>query len=120
MSDTSPPTPVVVIDKTPNSIIAHVNVKLLDDQELKLLSQLIDQSAGAAASGVSLVVIDLARVQILTSIGLGALVQISNKCRARGQSLKIAAAQPAIRKVFAITRLDRILDLTDSVEAATQ
>jgi anti-anti-sigma factor len=118
MSDAPTSTPVVVIDKNPNSIIAHVNVKLLDDQELKQLSQLIDQSA--AAPGVSMVVIDLARVQILPSIGLGALVQISNKCKARGQSLKIAAAQPAIRKVFAITRLDRILDLTDSVEAASQ
>jgi anti-sigma B factor antagonist len=67
-----------------------------------------------------MVVIDLSRVQILPSLGLGALVQISNKCKARGQPLKLAAVQPGIRKVFAITRLDRILDLVDSVEAALQ
>jgi anti-anti-sigma factor len=119
MSDTpAAATPVVVIDKSPNAIIARVHVKLLDDKELKLLSQLIDQSA--AEPGVSIVVIDLSQVQILPSIGLGALVQISNKCKARDQALKIAAAQPAIRRVFAITRLDRILDLTDSVDAALQ
>jgi anti-anti-sigma factor len=118
MSDTPASTPVV-IDKSANHVIAHVHVKLLDDKDLKLLSQLIDESAGAAA-GISVVVIDLSRVQILPSLGLGALVQMSNKCKARGQSLKLAAPQPAIRKVFAITRLDRILDLTDSVEAALQ
>jgi anti-anti-sigma factor len=117
MSDT-PAAPSVVIDKRPNAIIARVHVKLLDDKELKLLSQLIDGSAGEP--GVSMVVIDLARVQILPSLGLGALVQISSKCKARDQALKIAAAQPAIRKVFAITRLDRILDLADSVDAALQ
>jgi anti-anti-sigma factor len=118
MTDTPATTPVV-IDQSDSAIVAHVNVKLLDDKDLQLLSQLIDKSA-AAAPGVSLVVIDLARVQILPSLGLGALIQISNKCKARNQTLKVAGAQPAIRKVFAITRLDRILDLTDTVETALQ
>jgi anti-anti-sigma factor len=115
MSDTPAPPPVV-IEKVPSALIARVHVKLLDDKDLKLLSQLIDESAGEP--GISLVVVDLSRVQILPSLGLGALVQISNKCKARDQSLKLAAAQPSIRKVFSITRLDRILDLVDSVEAA--
>jgi hypothetical protein len=43
MSDTPASTPVV-IDKADNAIIARVHVKMLDEKELKLLSQLIDQS----------------------------------------------------------------------------
>src|SRR3954447_2344839 len=112
MSDTPPP-PTVVIDKNGgDAVIARVRVKLLDEKDLKLLSQLIDQSAGEP--GVSLVVIDLSSVQLLPSLGLGAIVQISNKCKARDQTLKLAAARPAIRQVFAVTRLDRILHLVDT------
>ena len=115
MSDTPAP---VVIEKNGNAVIAHVNVKLLDEAPLRLLGQLIDQSS--AEPGVSLVVVDLSGVQILPSLGLGALTQMSSKCRARGQSLKLAATPPPIRKVFAITRLDRVLEMVDSVEAATR
>ena len=118
MSDASASTPAPVVIEKPAAdiVVARVHLKLLDDTDLKLLSQQIDQAAGEA--GVSIVVIDLSRVQILPSLGLGALVQISNKCKARNQTLKLAGVQPGIRKVFAITRLDRILDLADSVEAA--
>ena len=117
MSNTPASTPVV-IEKSGSAVIARVQVKLLDDKDLKLLGQMIDQSAGEP--GISTIVIDLSRVQILPSLGLGALIQISNKCKARQQALKIAATPPAIRQVFAITRLDRVFDLVDSVEAAVQ
>jgi hypothetical protein len=36
----------------------------------------------------------------------------------RGQKLKLAGAQPPVRKVFSVTRLDRLLQFADSVEAA--
>jgi len=115
MSDTPA---LVVIEKLGNAVIAHVNVKLLDEAGLKLLGQLIDQSAGEP--GVSLVVVDLSGVRLIPSLGLGVLIQISSKCKARGQSLKLAATPPPIRQVFAITRLDRVLEMADSVEAATR
>src|SRR5262245_15438471 len=105
MSDTPAP---VVIEKTSNAIIARVKVKLLDEAGLKLLGQLIDQSAGEP--GVSLIVVDLSAVQLIPSLGLGALVQMSSKCKVRGQSLKLAATPPPIRKLFAMTRLDRVLE----------
>jgi len=47
-------------------------------------------------------------------------VQLSNKCRARQQRLKLAAVQPQVRQTMSITKLDRILDLVDSVESATE
>jgi len=62
MSDTPA---LVVIEKLGNAVIAHVNVKLLDEAGLKLLGQLIDQSAGEP--GVSLVVVDLSGVRLIPS-----------------------------------------------------
>jgi anti-anti-sigma factor len=65
-------------------------------------------------------VLDLEKVQLLPSLALGLLVQISHKCKARQQKLKLAAIQPAVRQVFAITRLDRVFEFAATVEAAIE
>jgi anti-anti-sigma factor len=117
VSDTPSPDPVAV-ETRENAIIARVNLKLFDDQTLKRMNQLIDQAA--AKPGVILVVLDMSRVQIVPSLGLGALVQLSNKCKARQQRLKLAAVQPQVRQTMSITKLDRILDIVDSVETALE
>src|SRR3954469_8720930 len=101
------------------ALIVCPQVKMLDDDKLKALSAMIDQNVGSAsASSVNLVVIDLSHVQLLPSLALGLLVQISNKCKARQQKLKLAGVQPAVRQVFAITRLDRLFEFTPNVQAA--
>jgi anti-anti-sigma factor len=51
---------------------------------------------------------------------LGLLVQISSKCKARQQKLKLAGVQPTVRQVFSITRLDRVFDFAPNVEAAIE
>ena len=90
---------------------------MLDDDQLKTLIRLIDEAAGPN-SGITLVILDLGRVSILSSLALGLLVQISKNCQAREQKLKLTALQPQVRKVFAITRLDRIFQFADSAQAA--
>jgi anti-sigma B factor antagonist len=110
--------PAVSTERKGSAVIAKVRVKLLDDNSLRLLSQLIDQSAGT--EGVSTVIVDLSKVELLPSLGLGMLLQMSTKCKTRQQSLKLACVQPKVRQVFTITKLDRVFDLSDTVEAAMQ
>src|SRR5688572_25649304 len=109
MSDATPEP--VTVETSGNAVVARVNMKLLDDANLKRMNQLIDEAA--AKPGVTAVVLDMSRVQIVPSLGLGALVQLSNKCRAREQRLKLAAMQPQVRQTMCITKLDRVLDLVD-------
>jgi len=115
MSD-APAAPPVAIETTGSAIIARVNLKLFDDKNLKLMEQMIDEAA--TKPGVTTVVLDMSRVQIVPSLGLGALVQLNKKCRARQQRLKLAGVVPMVRQTMSITKLDRILDLEDSVDAA--
>jgi anti-sigma B factor antagonist len=102
-----------------STLIVRPQAKMLDDQQLKSLLTEIDQLAGST-SGISIVVLDLEKVQLLPSLALGLLVQISHKCKARQQKLKLAAIQPAVRQVFAITRLDRVFEFAATVEAAIE
>jgi anti-anti-sigma factor len=117
VSDAPSPDPVVV-ETRDSAVIARVNLKLFDDMNLKVMNQMIDQAA--TKPGVTVVVLDMSRVQIVPSLGLGALVQLSNKCKARQQRLKLAAVQPQVRQTMSITKLDRILELVDSVEAGLE
>jgi anti-sigma B factor antagonist len=90
---------------------------MAEEHDLKTMIRLIDEAC-AGANDVSLVVIDLSHVTILPSLGLGLLVQVQNKCKARQQQMKLAGVMPQIRQVMAITRLDRIFDFAPNVDAA--
>jgi len=120
MSDTPDKTAPVTVEKTAdgNAIVARANVKMMDDEALKTLTRLVDDAC-TGTGAVQLVVIDLSKVTIVPSMALGLLVQMSNKCKAREQRLKLAGVPPQVRQVFTITRLDRVFQFADSVEDAT-
>ena len=92
--------------------------EMLEDHDLKTLIELVDKAG--AEPGISVVVLDLSLVRIVPSLALGLLVGMNLKCKVRQQRLKLAAVQPQVRKVFSITRLDRIFEFADSVEDALQ
>ncbi|MFF5176461.1 STAS domain-containing protein [Micromonospora sp. NPDC000316] len=75
------------------------------------LQQLID-------AGDHRVVVDLAGVGFMDSSALGALVMMFKRLRDVGGQLSLAAVQPAVRSVLAVTYLDRAIDIYDSVQAA--
>jgi len=106
----------IQFDKVGDAAVARPQMKMMDDQSLKTLVRMIEELSPESAVGG--VIIDLSRVTILPSLALGLLVQISNTCKAREQKLTLAGLQPQIRKVFTITRLDRVFQIADSVEAA--
>lgn len=116
MSETSRAKPIAV-EKSDRAIVAQPQAKMMDDETLHAMIRLVDD-ASAEAPAVPLVVVDLSRVNILPSLALGLLVQMNDKCRARGQRLTLAAVPVLLRRVFAITRLDRVFQFADTVEAA--
>ena len=118
MSEASGANPITM-EKRAGAIVARPQVKMMDDDTLKTLARSIDE-ASESDPVPPLVVLDLSRVAIVPSLALGLLVQILNKCKARQQALKLAGVQPQIRKVFALTRLDRVFQFADSVDAAIE
>jgi anti-anti-sigma factor len=107
----------VTVETTDTAVIARLNVKFLDDQCLKRMDELVDKAA-CGRPGVNVIVLDMSHVQIVPSLGLGAILQLSKKFGERKQHVKLAAVQPQVKTTMAITKLDRILDLEDTVEAA--
>jgi len=107
----------ITLETSDRAVVARPQMKMMDDAAMSELRRLLDGAAGTD-SGVTLVVLDLAGVAIVPSLALGLLVQVLNKCKARQQELKLVGLQPQIRQVFAVTRLDRVFQFADSVQAA--
>ena len=109
--------PPVTIESGDRAIVARPQVKLMDDVVVKELTRLVD-AATADSPATPPVVVDLSRVAIIPSMALVLLVQLAKKCQGRGQELKLSGVQPTVRQVFAITKLDLVFRIADSVEAA--
>ena len=109
----------VVIESTDTGVVARLNVKLLDDATVRRADELADKAACGRA-GVNYIVLDMSRVQIVPSLGLGALLQLMSKYKERNQRVRLAGVQSQVRTTMAITKLDKVFDLYETVEAATR
>jgi anti-sigma B factor antagonist len=120
MADKSGDAKPIEVEQADGVIIARPKLKMVDDTALKTLGRMVAEASEAHAGTAGLVVLDLSSVMILPSMALGELLQLMNECAARQQKLKLAAVHPQLRRVFAITRLDRVFQFADSVDAARE
>ena len=70
-------------------------------------------------SGQARVVVDLSGTTFIDSSGLGALVSCLKKTRQAGGDLRIAGPTPQVQMVLELTNLNRILEPSKTVEAAS-
>lgn len=64
------------------------------------------------------IVLDLTAVDFMDSSGLGAIVGAYKQVRIGKGDVRIAGLQPVVRKVFELTRLDRVFRIFDSTDQA--
>jgi anti-anti-sigma factor len=62
------------------------------------------------------VVLDLAKVNIVDAHGLGVLLDFRQRTHAKGTRFELMNVSPALRRIFEITRLDTVFDITYGVE----
>ena len=72
---------------------------------------------GCTADG-NTVVLDLGGVDYMSSVGLRVLMLVSKQARRQQGKVAIAALQPTLAEIFAISRFDRVFDVHTSVEEA--
>ena len=95
-------------------------VRVAGELDLATAPVLRDHVLGQLALGQTNLVIDLGRVPFLDSTGVSALVVAHREADARGGSVRLAGARRSVRRVFEITRLDRLFELHDDVSDALE
>lgn len=64
------------------------------------------------------IVVDLSRVDFMTTPGLASLVEALQTAKKRGSKLVLCSLTPKVRAVFEIARLHTVFMIVDSPEAA--
>ena len=71
-------------------------------------------------AGTQNVVIDITGVDFIDSTGLGVLMGGAKRVRSAGGDIRLVTAGARLAELIELTRLDRVLDVFESVSAATE
>jgi N-acetylglucosaminyldiphosphoundecaprenol N-acetyl-beta-D-mannosaminyltransferase len=63
-------------------------------------------------------ILDLTGTAFLTSAGIAAIVGLDRRAKGLGGALRLAGCQPDVRRVLALSQIDRVVAVFDSVSAA--
>jgi anti-sigma B factor antagonist len=96
----------------------HAVLAVTGEVDVHTAHTLRGRLADVVASGERALIVDLGGVQFLDSTGLGVLVGGLNKVRDAGGSLSLVCPHANLRKLFAVTGLDRVFVIHPTVAAA--
>ncbi|HZO49402.1 MAG TPA: STAS domain-containing protein [Gaiellaceae bacterium] len=88
------------------------------EMDLYSASDLRRELLGAVGDGADTVVVDMETTTFIDSMTLGVMLGAVRRLQQRGGELRIACADPNIRRIFEITLLDRVFALYPSLDAA--
>ena len=97
--------------------VAHVLVTVAGEIDITTAPQLRGQLTLLAAGGRP-VIADLTEVTFIDAAGLGVLAAAAGKAAASGGSLHVVSDRYQVRRVFAITGLDRQIPLARTLAEA--
>lgn len=78
----------------------------------------LDVVRGQLAESRLSIVLDFSRTEAIDSTALGAIIQLYKSLRNQGGDLRIAHVGDGVKRVLAITRVDRVFSIFDSVDEA--
>ncbi len=90
------------------------------DGEIDLYSspQLRKELLAATEAKAPLIVVDLAKVGYMDSSGLATLIEALRQTSDYSGKLKLASLQSGVQDVFALSRLDKVFEIHESVDQA--
>lgn len=93
-------------------------VKPVGEFDLSVVDLLRDTFLHGVSAERNRVVVDLSATAFLDSVALGALIGAGRRAREWGGYVRLVAPRPNIRKVLALTGLDTVFAMYDTVDQA--
>lgn len=70
--------------------------------------------------GFKKLIIDLSGINFITSLFIATIITISQRVRLQNGDIKICSVRTNVKKIFEITRLDKVFDIYDTYEKALE
>ena len=102
------------------SIGSWTRIRLPERVDVSNARAFVDLVRLELGSGHRWIVVDFAHTQAIDSTALGALIQVHKSLLSNDGVLRLAAVGDGVRRVLAITRVDRVFSIFDSAEAAIE
>ncbi|UCD27816.1 MAG: anti-sigma factor antagonist [Planctomycetota bacterium] len=107
---------IVIIEPQEDVILAVVDCVRMEEEHTQMMQE--EVSAAAEQSRQLPVVLDLSKVEFVPSLSLGALVNLLREFKQHNQRFILAGLHPDVRGTLAVTRLDKLFEITNSVDEA--
>jgi anti-anti-sigma factor len=72
----------------------------------------------AMGSGAKDIIMNLSKVTMMDSSGIGTMIRCYSAITAQGGHLKVVGANATVRQAFKVTRLDSVFEFHDTEESA--
>lgn len=115
MSSNQPATPLRVSEEAGRITIRFAPGTTLSENNAEEFSR--EVSALAQQREKPHLLLDLGELTLITSVGLSKLIALNGRVRAAGGRLTLFNANPIVRQVFQVTRLDTVLEVRDTADA---
>jgi len=92
------------------TFVTFVDERILDDQQIKELQESLEPVIERNDDGE--MVLNFANVTFMSSAVLGLLVRVHKRVRERGGQLRLRNLDSSLRKVFEITQLTKVFDIS--------
>jgi anti-sigma B factor antagonist len=102
----------ITAEQTPSGFVVH----LAGDADGEQVDELDRQLRLICNLKPKLLVLDLATLNFISSVGMGLLVRIQNQLKEGGGRLVLASPRPLIREAFRRAALQKIFEIRDSVD----
>ena len=99
-------------------LLLSVSATEVDDRNADRLSERLEQAAAGIPQ--ARVVLNLERIEYLSSAALGVFIAFRQKLDREGGKLRLCGLQPKIAQVFRLTKLDRAFDIRPALESALE
>ena len=104
------------LETSNNLAVLEMGGRLVDKVEAIEVSVEIDAELD---EGVNRFIIDLTELEYMNSTGLNILINLMNKARNQGGEAIVVGAQPRIKSLFEVTKLNSVFTLKGNREEAS-
>jgi len=108
----------IELTKLETFLLVRPRCAKLDEQHTSDMQEKIQEAAEQEPDLA--IILDMSEVQLLPSLSIGALVCLMQNSKQRQQRFILIGLQPEVRQTLAICRLDKMFEIYDAFETASQ
>jgi len=97
--------------------VVSVQGRIVNGETASLREAVGSQVAARPQTRGRAIVLDLARVSAVDASGLGLMLEMREQAERKGIRLRLANASSFVRRIFEVTRLDSVFEVSSAIDA---